>query len=481
MSSERVTLFVDGRWTGSSAAETVEVIEAATEQPLGAASVGTAQDVDSAVTAARRALEGPWGKATPEERAAIVARFADALKAQGRETSALVSRENGMPISLSRAVNGFAPAAIIGYYAGLVGDHGREETRPGFAGETLVRREPVGVVGAIVPWNYPQALAAMKLGPALAAGCTVVLKTSPEAALDAVAFADAAVAAELPPGVLNIVPGGRETGQALVDHRGVDKIAFTGSTAAGRAIAARCGELLRPVTLELGGKSAAIVLPDVDLDVFTRGLPEVSFVNNGQTCHACTRILAPASRYDEIVEAVTETARALRVGDPLDKQTAIGPLVSRAQRDRVLGYVEAGKGSGARLTTGGGVPAGQDTGWFVEPTVFADVDNSSVIAQEEIFGPVLSVIRYDGIDDAIRLANDSEYGLGGTVWTTDEEQGREIARQVESGTVGVNTYGIDTNAPFGGVKASGLGREMGPEGLAPYFSLKSIYTTVKSA
>ncbi|HVW44875.1 MAG TPA: aldehyde dehydrogenase [Amycolatopsis sp.] len=481
MSTQRVTLFVDGRWTESSADDTIEVFEAATGQTLGVASVGTAHDIDRAVTAARRALDGPWGKASPEERAATIARFAEALKARGKETSALVSRENGMPISLSRAVNGFAPSAIIGYYGGLAAKTAREETRPGMAGETLVRREPVGVVGAIVPWNYPQALAAMKIGPALAAGCTVVLKSSPEAALDAAAFADAAVAADLPPGVLNIVPGGRETGQALVDHPGVDKIAFTGSTAAGRAIAARCGELLRPVTLELGGKSAAIVLPDADLDTFTRGLPEVSFVNNGQTCHACTRVLAPASRYAEIVEAVTEAARSLEVGDPLDKQTAIGPLVSRAQRDRVLGYVEAGRAAGARLTTGGGIPAGRDSGWFVEPTIFADVDNAGVIAREEIFGPVLSVIRYDGIDDAIRIANDSDYGLGGTVWTTDEEQGREIARQVQSGTVGVNTYGIDMGAPFGGVKASGLGREMGPEGLAPYFSLKSIYTTVKSA
>ncbi|NKQ56767.1 aldehyde dehydrogenase [Amycolatopsis sp. K13G38] len=479
MDTQRVTLFVDGRWTESSSGETIEVIEAATEQALGAASAGNAQDIDRAVSAARRALDGPWGKAAAEERAAVVARFAEALKARGKDTAALVSRENGMPISLSRAVNGFAPSAIIGYYAGLAAKTAREEIRPGMGGETLVRREPIGVVGAIVPWNYPQALAAMKIGPALAAGCTVVLKSSPEAALDAAVFADAATAADLPPGVLNIVPGGRETGQALVDHPGVDKIAFTGSTAAGRAIAARCGELLRPVTLELGGKSAAIVLPDADLGAFARGLPEVSFVNNGQTCHACTRVLAPASRYGEVVEAVTEVARALTIGDPLDKQTAIGPLVSRAQRDRVLGYIEAGKSGGARLTTGGGVPVGRDRGWFVEPAVFADVDNSSVIAREEIFGPVLSVIPHEGIDDAIRIANDSDYGLGGTVWTTDEEQGREIARQVHSGTVGVNTYGIEVNAPFGGVKASGLGREMGPEGLAPYFSLKSIYTTAK--
>jgi len=477
MHPDRPSLFIDGRWTEPAGTGRIDVVEAATEKPLGTVADAAAADVDAAVRAARAALDGPWGKATPQERAAVMERFAAALQERGRDTAALVSQENGMPISLSKAVNGYAPAHIIGYYARLAGRE-PEELRPGMVGQIVVRDEPVGVVGAIVPWNYPQAIATMKLGPALAAGCTVVLKTSPEASLDARAFAEAAIAADLPPGVLNILSGGADTGRTLVAHPGVDKIAFTGSTAAGRAIGEVCGRLLRPVTLELGGKSAAILADDADLSVFASALPSVALANNGQTCHASTRILAPAARYDEVVDAVTDVVAGLAVGDPLDKTTDIGPLVTRAQRERVLGYVQQGRAGGARLTTGGGVPDAHSAGWFVEPTVFADVDNSSVIAQEEIFGPVLCVIRYDGIDDAVRIANDSDFGLGGSVWTTDEERGRDIARRVRTGTIGVNTYNLDVAAPFGGVKASGIGREMGPEGLRPYLSSKSIYTTV---
>ncbi|MEV5303334.1 aldehyde dehydrogenase [Amycolatopsis methanolica] len=468
--------FVDASWsrpTGGS----FEVVEAASGAPLGVVGSASGADVDAAVTAARRALDGPWSRCRPAERAHALDRFAAALKARGRDTATMVSRENGMPIALSKAVNGFAPAQIIGYYARLARDLEVEESRAGLFGEVLVRREPAGVVAAIVPWNYPQPLAAMKIGPALAAGCTVVLKSSPETALDACAFAEAALAADLPPGVLNIVPGGRGTGEALVAHAGVDKVAFTGSTAAGRAIGEVCGRLLRPVTLELGGKSAAIIAEDADLGAFGRALPAVSFANNGQTCHASTRILAPASRYDEVVDLVTTVARGLVVGDPLDPATQIGPLVSSAQRDRVLGHIRAGLASGARLTAGGSVPADRPKGWYVEPTVFADVDNAAPVAQDEIFGPVLCVIPYEGDDQAVAIANDSAYGLAGTVWTADEEHGRDIARRIRTGTFGVNTYELDPVAPFGGVKASGLGRELGPEGLEPYVSLKSVYTT----
>ena len=479
MQPDQPSVFIDGRWTAPAGSGRIPVTEAATGAGLGTVADGDAADVAAAVSAARRAMAGPWGKTTARERADAMARFATALQGSGKDTATLVSRENGMPISLSAAVNGFAPAHIVSYYADLARRLDEEELRSGMFGQIVVRSEPVGVVGAIVPWNYPQAIAAMKLGPALAAGCTVVLKTSPETSLDAAAFAEAAIAAELPPGVLNIVSGGRETGEALVAHPDVDKIAFTGSTTAGRAIGEVCGRLLRPVTLELGGKSAAIVSEDADLAEFARGLPSVSLANNGQTCHASTRILAPATRYDEVVEVVTETVRNLVVGDPLDKATQIGPVVSEPQRDRVLGHVEAGRKAGARLTTGGGVPRDREQGWFVEPTVFADVDNATTIAQEEIFGPVLCVIRYDGLDEAVRLANDSDYGLAGTVWTSDDQHGHEIARRVRTGTIGVNTYNLDVAAPFGGVKASGLGREMGPEGIQPYLTLKSIYTTAR--
>ncbi|WP_067856140.1 aldehyde dehydrogenase [Nocardia shimofusensis] len=473
---DRLDLFIGGRWVAPRHGGSTDVIEAATEKVLGRAASASTADIDAAVVAARTALHGPWADYTAEQRADVLDRFAAALKVRAKSTAALVSRENGMPITLSISVNGYGPAAMFSYYAGLIRAAASEDVRPSmFGGRTVVRREPIGVVAAVTPWNYPQPLSAMKIAPALAAGCTVVHKPAPETALDAYILAEAALEAGLPEGVLNIVPGDREAGAHLIAHPGVDKVAFTGSTAAGRAIGEVCGRLLRPVTLELGGKSAAIVAEDADLDVFAAALLEVSLPNNGQTCHASTRILAPRSRYDEVVDAVTETVRALRIGDPLDRETAIGPLVSAAQRERVLGYIAAGDRAGFRRTTGGSIPATPSAGWFVEPTVFADVDNTSRIAQEEIFGPVLTITPYDGDDHAVDLANDTEYGLAGTIWTTDEARGIALAARIESGTVGVNHYALDMAAPFGGVKASGLGRELGPEGLAPYQQPKSIY------
>lgn len=456
-------------------AENVEpVIEAATGEPLGNGSAATGSEIDGAVTAARSALVG-W-RATPiAERAEALIRFADALSARATETNELCTRENGMPIRLSRGANGAFPAALLRYYAEMIGHAAVEEIRPAMIGHTIVRREAVGVVAAITPWNYPQALAAMKIAPALAAGCTMVLKASPETALDAMLFGEAAQDAGLPPGVLNIVAGGPVAGAHLVAHPGVDKVAFTGSTAAGRIIAEACGRLIRPVTLELGGKSAAIILDDADLDATVRGLRSASFVNNGQTCHLSSRILAPRSRYDEVVDAVAALADGLRVGDPLDKATDVGPLVSSRQREQVLNYIDIGRSEGAKLVAGGSIPADQPRGWFVSPTVFADVHNSARIAQEEIFGPVLAVIPYDTDQDAIDIANDSEFGLGGTVWSADTTRATDIARQVHTGTIGINDYALDMAAPFGGVKASGLGRELGPEGLAAYQTLKSIY------
>jgi aldehyde dehydrogenase (NAD+) len=391
------------------------------------------------------------------------------------DTNQLCTRENGMPIRWSRGANGVFPATLLRYYADMIANAEDEEIRPSMIGHTIVCREPVGVVGAITPWNYPQALAAMKIAPGLAAGCTMVLKAAPETALDALIYGEAAAEAGLPPGVLNIVAGGPAAGAYLVQHPGVDKVAFTGSTAAGRLIGEMCGRLMRPVTLELGGKSAAIVLDDADLDATIRGLKSASFVNNGQTCYLNSRILAPRSRYDEVVDAVAALADGLTVGDPLDKATAIGPLVSSRQRDRVLNYIDIGKSEGAKLVAGGSVPADQPRGWFVSPTVFANVDNRARIAQEEIFGPVLTVIAYENDRDAVECANDTEFGLGGSVWSTDVERATQIARSVRTGTIGVNDYQMDIAAPFGGVKASGIGRELGPEGLAAYQTLKSIY------
>jgi aldehyde dehydrogenase (NAD+) len=475
METDRTSVFVGGDWLPAAEADLVDVIEPATEQAFGRVAAATEKTVDAAVEVARAALRGPWGSTTFAQRAEVLGRFAAALQARGRDTARLVTRENGSPISLSKGTNGIAPAAITAYYAKMIKDWPEEEERTGFRGATVVRREPVGVVAAITPWNYPQSLAIMKIAPALAAGCTVVLKPPLETALNAYVFAEAAIEAGLPAGVLNIVPGGRDIGRKLVAHPGIDKVAFTGSTAAGETIGEVCGRLLRPVTLELGGKSAAVVLDDVDLDVLAAGLGAASFANSGQTCTVSSRILAPRSRYAEVVDAVTEATRALKIGDPLEKDTEVGPLVSRVQRDRVLGFVERAKATSARLTTGGGAPAGFDRGWYVEPTVFADVDNSSEIGQDEVFGPVVVVIPYETEADAIALANDSRYGLAGTVWTPDRERGMSVARQMRTGSVGLNYFSLHLEAPFGGVKASGLGKELGPEGLAPYLDLKSIY------
>jgi len=465
------SVFIAGQFRA--AANATPVIEAATEDQLGLGSAATESEIDDAVSAARAALPG-WSSTPAQERAGALRLFADALQKRAAGTFELCSRENGMPIRLSKGANGMFPAVLLRYYADLIERGADEETRPAAIGHTIVRREAVGVVAAITPWNYPQALAIMKIAPALAAGATMVLKAAPETALDALVFAEAAQEAGLPAGVLNIVAGGPQAGAHLVSHPGVDKVAFTGSTAAGRIIAEACGRLLRPVTLELGGKSAAIILDDADLDATVKGLRSASFVNNGQTCHLSSRILAPRSRYAEVVDAVAALADGLVVGDPLQKSTDIGPLVSRRQQQRVLEYIDIGR-SEARLVAGGSVPADQSRGWFVAPTVFADVDNSARIAQEEIFGPVLTVIPYGTDQEAIDIANDSEFGLGGTVWSPDVDRATDIARAVRTGTIGVNEYQLDVNAPFGGVKSSGLGRELGPEGLAAYQVLKSIY------
>ncbi|KMS71342.1 aldehyde dehydrogenase [Streptomyces viridochromogenes] len=473
-------LFIGGEWVRPSTDRVITPVNPSTGVSLGSVPEAVEQDVDAAVAAARRAFDDPGGWATwePARRADVMEAFATELEARAENIAQAVSSQNGMPISTARQLEGGFPAAVMRYYAGLARETSFSGVRSGLLGGSAeVRKVPVGVVAAIVPWNFPQVLSTFKIAPAMAAGCTVVFKPSPETVLDAFLVAEAAEAAGVPAGVINIVPGGREAGAYLVSHPQVDKVAFTGSTAAGRAIAEVCGRLLRPVTLELGGKSAAIILEDADLDPTKLGqeLTISTFLNNGQTCFLSSRILAPRSRYTEIVDLFTDLARGLPVGNALDESTLIGPMATPQQRDRVESYIAKGRSEGARLTTGGGRPAGLDQGWFVEPTVFADVDNGSVIAQEEIFGPVLCVLPYDGVDEAIRIANDSDYGLGGTVWTADPERGAAVARRVQTGTIGVNRYLPDPVAPFGGFKASGLGSELGPEGLEAYLQIQSVY------
>ena len=470
-------LYLAGDWTEPASPQRIPVHSATTEEPLGSVPEASEADVDAAVAAARTAFDDPSGwSRSPQLRAEALERFAVALESRAAETSRRVTIQNGMPISLAQQFEGGFPPVLLRYFASMATGSPQEETRPGMlGGSSRVLREPIGVVAAIVPWNVPQAITFLKLAPALAAGCTVVLKPAPETVLDAMLMCEAAAEAGLPEGVLSVVPGGRELGAYLIGHPGVDKVSFTGSTAAGRSIAETCGRLLRPVTLELGGKSAAIVLDDADLSSTIESFFAATLLNNGQICWLGTRVLAPRSRYPEVVDTVTDLARSLAVGDPLEQTTQLGPLVSARQRDRVESYIAKGRGEGARLTTGGGRPADLDKGWFVEPTVFADVDNNHTIAQEEIFGPVLSVIPYGDESEAVAIANASDYGLGGTVWTSDPDRGEAVARRVASGTIGINAYSNDPTAPFGGIKSSGLGRELGPEGLHSYQVFKTIY------
>lgn len=473
------TLFIGGEWIAPSSTDRFTIASAATEEVIGSVPEGKKADADKAVAAARRAFDDPkgWAHWEPAQRADALERLAVELDKRAEDTAQTVSSENGIPVAVTSAVESYFPAASLRYYAGLIRELPVETSQASpFGNQTRVRREPIGVVLAIAPWNYPQSLSATKVAPALAAGATVVLKPSPETPLDSYIFAEAVEAAGLPAGVFNLVPGGTEVSEYLVTHPGIDKIGFTGSTPVGKSIALAAAKLLRPVTLELGGKSAAIFLDDADLDLATIGeqLFLSTLVGNGQTCYVSTRILAPKNRYKEVVDAMAGFASYLKVGDPLDPTTQIGPLVSSVQRDRVEGFIAQGKSS-AKLVAGGGRPSGFDKGWYVEPTVFADVDNRSAIGAQEIFGPVLSVIEYTDVDDAVRIANDSDFGLAGTVWTTDHERGLGVARRVQAGSVGINAYLPDFTAPFGGVKSSGIGREFGPQGLDAYTQFKSIY------
>jgi aldehyde dehydrogenase (NAD+) len=469
-------LFIGGRWLEPCSTEVIEVVEAHTEEVIGRVPAATAADVDAAVGSARQAFDqSEWPRLPVAERVAAVRRVVEAFAARTEEMARTISSENGAPLGFSRLGQVGAPIDIMESMIDLASATAPEEHRSGRYLDFVVRREPVGVVGAVVAWNVPQVLIATKLTPALLAGCTVVVKAAPEASLDAMLLAEILEAAALPPGTVSILTGGLDAGRALVDHPGVDKIAFTGSTAAGRDIGARCGGSLKRFSLELGGKSAAVILDDADLEATVKGLRYASFVNNGQACAAQTRILAPRSNYAEVVDAVADLADSLTVGSPFEPGVKVGPLVSQRQRDRVRAYIDAGIDEGARLVAGGpGPPPDRPVGWFVQPSVFADVDNDSRIAQEEIFGPVLCVIPYDDDVDAVRLANASHYGLAGSVWTADAERGLEVARSVRTGTFGLNGYAPDPLAPFGGFKESGIGREWGRAGLDEYVELKAL-------
>ncbi|WP_156687559.1 aldehyde dehydrogenase [Mycobacterium sp. Marseille-P9652] len=469
-------LFIGGKWTEPSTAEVIEVRCPATGEYVGKTPLAAAADVDAAVAAARAAFDnGPWPTTPPKERAAVLANALKLLEERKDQFTAVLAGETGQPPTGIETMHWMSTMGAMGYFAGPAADEVKwREVRTGGYGQTIVYREPIGVVGAIVAWNVPLFLAVNKLGPALLAGCTVVLKPAAETPLSANLLAEVLTEAGLPEGVLSVVPGGIETGQALTSNPNVDLFSFTGSSAVGKEIGRRAADMLKPCTLELGGKSAAIVLDDVDLASSIPMLVFSGIMNTGQACVAQTRILAPRSRYDEVVEAVSNFVQMLPVGLPSDPAAQIGSLISEKQRARVEGYIAKGVEEGARLVCGGGRPEGLDSGFFVQPTVFADVDNKMTIAQEEIFGPVLSIIPYDSEEDAIKIANDSAYGLAGSVWTSDVPHGIEVAEKIRTGTYAINWYAFDPCCPFGGYKNSGIGRENGPEGVEHFTQQKSV-------
>ncbi|WP_239460098.1 aldehyde dehydrogenase [Nocardioides daejeonensis] len=476
--AERPQLFVGGRWQDPQGDEVVEVRNPATGQRVGSAALASADDIDAAVAAARSSFDsGVWSRATPEERSAVLRKAADHLEKRAPELAVSITSELGCPLWFSEMAHVPNPIRHTRYYADLARDFAYDETRSDGANTSLVTQEPVGVVGAITPWNGPLSTPSLKITPALAAGCSVILKPPPETPLTVQAFADAFLDAGLPEGVLSILPGDREAGAHLVAHPEVDKVAFTGSSLAGKAIMASAAERIARVTLELGGKSAAIMLDDADVDVVVPALLPMAMMVNGQACIAQTRILVPRHREAEFVDALAAALRAQTVGDPMLPDTKIGPMVSERQRDRVAGYIRLGRDEGARVVTGGEaltLPPELEGGWFVPPTLLAGVDNGMRVAQEEIFGPVVAVIAYDDEEAAIRIANDSVYGLSGSVWSPDVDRALGVARRIRTGMVSINGRPQAYGSPFGGYKQSGLGREMGPEGFKAFLETKSI-------
>ena len=475
--------FIGGEWVAPSTEARIDVIDSATEQCYFSVAEAAAADIARAVVAARTAFdEGPWPRMTHAERAGYLRALGAGLQARSEDLGKLWPRESGVLHAVAQ-YSGMIGSSALESYAALADTFPfEEECRPTLGGEFgLLVREPVGVVGAIIPWNAPVALISHKIGPALLAGCTVVLKSSPEAPGEAYIAAEVAEEIGLPPGVLNVLTADREVSELLVRDPGVDKITFTGSTAAGRRIASLCGERIARCTLELGGKSAAVILDDADLGAAAAALSGAECFLSGQVCSSLTRIVVTRDRHDEFVDALAGTFSQVKVGDPFDAASQMGPLAAERQRDRVEGYISKGVKGGATLATGGGRPKDLDRGWYVEPTVFGNVDNHSTIAQEEIFGPVLSVVPANDEADAIRIANDTIYGLNASVFTPDADRARDVAAQLRSGTVGHNAFRTDFGMAFGGFKQSGIGREGGKEGLMPFLETKTVILDGKPA
>ncbi len=467
----RDRIFINGQWVASSGTGTIDVINAATEEVMARVPDGTAEDVARAVAAAKAAFES-WSQTTPAERGRILGSLAEGLKARAEDIAATVTREVGMPIGLSRMIQAGLPAGVMASYAQIAPQVPLEEQ----IGNSLVVREPVGVVGCITPWNYPLHQVVAKVAPALAAGCTVVLKPSEVAPLSAFILAEIVAASELPAGVFNLVCGtGPVVGEAIASHPDVDMVSFTGSTRAGRRVTELAAQTVKRVALELGGKSANVILDDADFEKAVKVGVGNCYQNSGQTCSAWTRMLVPVERLEEAKRVAKQVAEGFTVGDPMVGEAKLGPLVSATQRDRVRAYIEKGIEEGAELVTGGAEPPpGLERGYYVRPTVFAGVTPAMTIAREEIFGPVLSIIAYRDEDEAVRIANDTIYGLAGGVWSKDTERAKRVARRLRTGQVDINGGRFNPLAPFGGYKQSGNGRELGKFGLEEYLEVKSL-------
>jgi aldehyde dehydrogenase (NAD+) len=469
-------LFIGGHWVAPEYSGWLDVISPITEDVIGRVPEATPADIDKAVTLARKAFDsGPWPRMSIDDRAEVVLRLAELLKPRIDELTHLQIDEMGSPFRFMGAMTEDAIRNGIQIEVDLARNIELREFRETPSGKAVLLREPVGVVVAIIPWNGPVNLILGKLIPAVMAGCSIIIKPAPETPLDANIVAEAIGAAGFPEGVVSIIPGGRELGEYLVSHPGVDKVSFTGSTAAGRRIGSICGDQIKRVTLELGGKSAGIVLADADLERDVPNMINGAMQNNGQVCAAITRIVVPRSRYDELIERFIDKVSAMKVGDPHDPGTDFGPLVAERQRRSVEDHIHSGIAEGAKLLFGGGRPKAIGTGWYVEPTIFGEVDNSMRIAQEEIFGPVVSVIPYETEEEGVRIANDSKYGLSGAVFTTNPQNGLAIAEQIRTGTFSINKFRHARDLPFGGYKQSGIGREHGMEGLESYLERKVVY------
>jgi len=467
----RDKIYIGGEWVGSTGTGSLEVVNSTTEEVIGTIPEGTPEDVDRAVRAARDAFEG-WSATTVSERADWMERISQALGARMEEIAALIAREVGMPIKLASMIQAGLPTMDFGSMPQVMADMAWEEE----VGNSLIVREPVGVVGAITPWNYPLHQISAKVAPALSAGCTIVVKPSEVAPLNAFLLAEILDELDLPAGVFNLVSGvGPVVGDALARHPELDMISFTGSTVAGRKVSEAAAASVKRVALELGGKSPNVILEDADLQqAITDGVSKC-FLNSGQTCSALTRMLVPRSRLAEAEQIAAAVAEHFKPGDPFAPETTLGPLVSDTQRERVRGYIRKGQEEAAKLVTGGAeAPDGLERGYFVRPTVFSEVTSEMTIAQEEIFGPVLAIMPYDDEDDAVRIANDSVYGLAGGVWSGDEEHAKRVARRIRTGQVEINGGAFNPTAPFGGYKQSGHGRELGRFGLEEFLQVKSL-------